>query len=155
MAVWPEMPSNQRGNGVRPGLKRRVVQFLEYWLGGNVFFWSGYLSFSLLYSGLHWKWWQAKLLADAIGWTLNYLVQRYWAFASSELQKHEGRNRWRYVALSLIDTVLDYGIVGGLVALGVSPYIGMFVAAGFFTVWNYVWYRFWVFPEVYNKSKKA
>ncbi|HSH18545.1 MAG TPA: GtrA family protein [Candidatus Saccharimonadales bacterium] len=125
--------------------KAQVVQFLEYWLGGNVFFISGYLTFSLLFSVFHWRWWQAKLVADVVGWTLNYLVQRYWAFNNQDLSKHEGRARLRYIIISIVDTVLDYLIIGGLVALGVTPYLGMFVAAGFFTVWNYAWYRWWVF----------
>jgi putative flippase GtrA len=133
--------------------RRRLVQFAEYWIGGNVFFFSGYASFSLLYSVFGWQWWQAKLVADTIGWTLNYLVQRYWAFSSRSLQSYEGRSRGRYIALSIIDTVLDYGIVGGLVYAGVTPYVGMFVAAGFFTFWNYFWYRFWVFPEVASKNR--
>lgn len=127
--------------------KRRLIQFGEYWIGGNVFFFSGYATFALCFSVFHWQWWQAKLVADTVGWTLNYLMQRYWAFDNSGLKAHEGRNRGRYIALSVIDTVLDYAIVGGLVYLGVTPYIGMFVAAGFFTFWNYFWYRFWVFPE--------
>lgn len=125
--------------------KDRVVQFVEYWIGGSVFFVSGYLTFALLYSGFGWRWWQAKVVADIVGWTLNYLVQRYWAFTSKSLQKHEGRNRLRYIVISIVDTILDYAIVGGLVLVGISPYAGMFVAAGFFTVWNYLWYRFWVF----------
>lgn len=125
--------------------KQRIIQFVEYSIGGGIFFWSGYLTFGLLYSVFHWQWWQAKFVADAIGWTLNYLVQRYWAFASSNLKTHEGQNRLRYIILSVVDTVLDYAIVGGLIYAGVTPYIGMFVAAGFFTVWNYAWYRWWVF----------
>ncbi len=126
-------------------MKARLIQFAAYFIGGNVFFYSGYLTFGLCYSVFHWQWWQAKLLGDAIGWTLNYLVQRYWAFNGKDLQKQETANRLRYIVISVVDTVLDYLIVGGLVHLGVTPYIGMFVAAGFFTVWNYVWYRFWVF----------
>lgn len=130
---------------LRRPTRLEVIQFAEYWIGGNVFFISGYATFALLYSGLQAPWWVAKLIGDAVGWTLNYLVQRYWAFDKSSLRRHEGRNRARYVTLSLIDTVLDYAIVGGLLYLGVTPYIGMFVAAGFFTFWNYFWYRFWVF----------
>lgn len=114
-------------------------------MGGSVFFFSGYLIFTICYSALHWQWWQAKLLGDAVGWSLNYLVQRYWAFTNSRLQKHEAATRWRYVGLSVMDTIIDYAIVGGLAAVGITPYIGMFAAAGFFTVWNYLWYRFWVF----------
>jgi putative flippase GtrA len=125
--------------------RAEVVQFLEYTVGGNVFFVSGYTTFALTYSVFHWRWWQAKLLADAIGWTLNYLVQRYWAFTKRSLSKNEATNRGRYIVLSVVDTILDYLIVGGLVHLGVTPYIGMLAAAGFFTPWNYIWYRWWVF----------
>ena len=127
--------------------RRRVIQFLEYSVGGSLYFVSGYLIFAVCYSGLHWQWWQAKLLGDIVGWTLNYLVQRYWAFAASELQRHEGRNRWRYVGFSTLNLLLDYLIIGSLRAIGVSPYIGMFVAAGFFTGWNYLGYRYWVFKS--------
>jgi putative flippase GtrA len=125
--------------------RRSALQFAEYWIGGNVFFFSGYITFTICYGVFHWRWWQAKLLADTIGWTLNYLVQRYWAFTNTSLKTHEAKNRWRYAALSIIDTVLDYAIVGGLVWLGLTPYLGLFVAAGFFTFWNYFWYRYWVF----------
>jgi putative flippase GtrA len=125
--------------------RRSALQFAEYWIGGNVFFFSGYITFTICYGVFHWRWWQAKLLADTIGWTLNYLVQRYWAFTNTSLKTHEAKNRWRYVTLSIIDTVLDYAIVGGLVWLGLTPYLGLFVAAGFFTFWNYFWYRYWVF----------
>jgi putative flippase GtrA len=125
--------------------RRSALQFAEYWIGGNVFFFSGYITFTICYGVFHWRWWQAKLLADTIGWTLNYLVQRYWAFTNTSLKTHEAKNRWRYAALSIIDTVLDYAIVGSLVWLGLTPYLGLFVAAGFFTFWNYFWYRYWVF----------
>lgn len=126
-----------------------VVQFARFMVGGGLYFWSGYIIFGLCYSGLHWHWWQAKVLADIIGWTLNYLAQRYWAFDSPLLKTREGQNRTRYIVLTTVNTGLDYLIVGGLQAIGVTPYIGMFVAAGFFTAWNYVWYRWWVFagPE--------
>ncbi len=127
--------------------KRRIVQFVQYMIGGGVYFWSGYLIVALTYTGLHWSWCQAKILADVIGFTLNYLVQRYWAFDSPGLAMHEGRNRMRYILLSILNIGLDYMIVGGLHMLGISIYIGMFVAAGFFTVWNYVCYRWWIFRD--------
>lgn len=125
--------------------KKLAVQFFEYWLGGNVFFLSGYATFSICFGLFHWRWWHAKVLGDIVGWTLNYIVQRYWAFTRSDLQFHEGKNRTRYIILSIVDTMLDYLIVGGLFQLGLTPYLGMFVSAGFFTVWNFVWYRYWVF----------
>lgn len=104
-----------------------------------------YIVFAICYSGLHWAWWPAKMLGDAAGWTLNYFLQRYWAFASNSLKKREEVTLAKYAVLTIVNFAIDYGIVGGLKAMGVSPYIGTFVSAGFFTVWNYVWFRFWVF----------
>lgn len=134
--------------------RHNVLQFLEYMVGGSIYFWSGYVVFAVVYSGLHRNWLQAKIAADIIGWTLNYVVQRYWAFANKKLTRHEGRTATKYAALMVANLGLDYLIIWGLKAIGISPYIGFFVSAGFFTVWNYVWYRFWVF-FVSNKHKGA
>jgi putative flippase GtrA len=125
-----------------------LIQFAEYMVGGGVWFWSGYAVFAICYSGLHWQWWPAKILADAIGWTLNFVLQRYWVFADPRLVGQDKQVRIRYFALTAVNFLIDYAIVGGLKHVGITPYIGLFVAAGFFTGWNYLWYRFWVFkPE--------
>lgn len=123
----------------------RIVQFLEYLVGGASYFLTGYAVFAVCYSGLHWNWFLAKMAADVVGWSLNYLVQRYWAFNNSLLKKHEGRTAGKYALLTLANLWLDYLIIWGLNSIGISPYIGFFISAGFFTVWNYIWYRFWVF----------
>ena len=125
--------------------RKLLIQFGQYMVGGGAWFVSGYIVFALCYGLFGWAWWVAKLLADIIGWALNYLIQRYWAFKHPALAGHEIRISTRYVAIMTVNTAIDFAIVGGLKALGVTPYIGLFVAAGFFTVWNYVWYRFWVF----------
>ncbi len=125
--------------------RRNVIQFLEYMVGGTVYFWSGYFVFALCYSGFNWDWLYAKILADIIGWTLNYLIQRYWAFNNKTLKKHEARTAGKYALITVFNLLLDYSIIWGLKELGVSPYIGFFISAGFFTGWNYLWYRFWVF----------
>lgn len=130
---------------IRLDNKNRLIQLAEYLFGGGLWFVSGYIIFAICYSILGWTWWQAKLLADVVGLTLNYMVQRYLTFNTKKLYKHEGQNRGRYILLSGINIVLDYLIVGALHAVGITPYIGMFVAAGVFTVWNYFWYRWWVF----------
>lgn len=128
--------------------RQNVVQFLEYMVGGTVYFWSGYAVFALCYSGFGWDWLWAKVLADIIGWTANYIIQRYWAFANKSFKKHEGRIIGKYGLITAANLVLDYLIIWGLKEQGVSPYTGFFISAGFFTIWNYLWYRFWVF---YNK----
>jgi putative flippase GtrA len=133
---------------------KTVVQFLKYMVGGTVYFWSGYLVFAICYSGLHWDWLPSKMLADVVGWTLNYLIQRYWAFADKNLDKNESRTIEKYGLVSLFNLGLDYLIIAGLKMVGVSPYVGFFISAGFFTVWNYFIYRFWVFM-IKDKKKGA
>ena len=131
---------------MKTGMRDTVRQFAKYMAGGGVYFWVGYAVFAICYSGLRWGWLPSKILADAIGWSLNYLVQRYWTFAEhhhlSEMQ-HAGR----YIAIESIGFVLDYLIIGGLRAIGITPYIGFFISAAFFTIWSWLWYKYWVFPS--------
>jgi len=129
-----------------------IKQFMKYLTGGSVYFWSGYVIFAVSYSVFHWWWLWAKLLADAIGWSLNYLVQRFWAF-SGQHHLSEMQHAKRYIFIESIGFVLDYLIIGGLKAIGITPYIGFFISSAFFTVWSWLWYKYWVFPESGGKIK--
>src|SRR4051812_47124689 len=85
--VWQVWPWCQLKNKMN---HREVVRFGKYMAGGSLYFWSGYAIFAICYSLLHWSWLPAKVAADAVGWSLNYLVQRFWAFGDqhhlSEMQ---------------------------------------------------------------------
>jgi putative flippase GtrA len=126
---------------------RLAPQFLKYMAGGSLYFWSGYAVFAICYSLFGWWWFWAKVAADVIGWSLKYLVQRYWAFASDRLKLSEMQHVGRYLFIETIGFVLDYAIIAGLNALGITPYIGFFISAGFFSIWSFLWYKYWVFPE--------
>jgi putative flippase GtrA len=127
--------------------KTKLIQFGKYMSGGTLYFWSGYAIFALAYSYFGWSWLWAKIAADVVGWTLNYLVQRYWAFAEAGHKLSEMKHISRYLTIEAIGFALDYAIIGGLNYYGISPYIGFFISSGFFTVWSYFWYKYWVFPE--------
>jgi putative flippase GtrA len=121
-------------------------QFLKFWAGGSLYFWSGYAVFAVCYSVFGWNWLPAKIAADAIGWSLNYIAQRYWAF-SGQHHLREIEHIGRYLFIETIGFILDYLIIAGLNAIGITPYIGFFISAGFFTVWSWFWYKYWVFPD--------
>jgi putative flippase GtrA len=121
-------------------------QFIKYFSGGTLYFWVAYGVFALCYSGLHWNWLPAKILSDAIGWSLNYFVQRFWAF-SEQHHLSEMQHAGRYIFIESIGFVMDYALIGGLKWCGITPYIGFFISGAFFTVWSWLWYRYWVFPE--------
>ncbi|MBA3757293.1 GtrA family protein [Candidatus Saccharibacteria bacterium] len=134
--------------------RRRVVQFVEYLISGGAYFWTGYAVFAFTWSYLGWSLWWAKLAANVVGWIVNFILQRYWVFRNPYLKDHMGQVGLRYGIITIVNFVLDYFIIYGLRLVGISPYIGNFISSGFFTVWNYLWYRFWVFPERYTRKVK-
>lgn len=135
--------------------RKLLIQFVEYMISGGAYFWSGYALFAVLWSGLGWSLWWAKLTANIFGWTINFLLQRFWVFRNPNLKGHASEVTGRYIFITLVDFMLDYLIVAGLNLIGVTPYIGQFISSGFFTIWNYLWYRFWVFPEKLKRKKKV
>lgn len=134
--------------------RRRIVQFIEYLISGGAYFWTGYGVFFISDSLLGFSLWWAKQTANVAGWTVNFILQRYWVFKNPHLKGHMGEVTLRYGFITLVNFVIDYYIIFGLKEIGISPYIGQFVSAGFFTLWNYFWYRFFVFPERYKVKVK-
>lgn len=132
----------------------KIKQFAKYMSGGTLYFWVGYGVFALCYSVFGWDWLPSKILADALGWSLNYIVQRYWAFNSDHLKLSEMQHVGRYIFIESIGFVLDYLIIFALNKAGITPYIGFFISAGFFTVWSYLWYKYWVFPQEKKPTSK-
>ena len=134
--------------------RKLIIQMIEYMISGGAYFWTGYLIFFIADKGLHWNLWWAKLASNVVGWSINYVLQRYWVFKNPHLKGHLAKTSARYIFITLVNFVLDYLIVAALKSAGLTPYIGQFVSSGFFTVWNYFWYRFWVFPESHKKGIK-
>jgi len=132
---------------------KKLLQLIEYVISGGAYFWSGYALFALLWSGLHWSLWWSTIVSNVFGWTINYLLQSFWVFNNQSLADSRTQVTKRYVIITLTDFVLNYFILYSLRRAGLTPYIGQFVSAGFFTVWNYFWYRFWVFPDKMTAQK--
>lgn len=123
----------------------RFLQFLEYMVGGGVYFWGGMAVFAISFELFNAPWWVAKGLADIIGWTASYLIQRYWAFYDSKLKGQDRKVIAKFVTVNAVDLIFDYAIVWAFIHNGWPPYAGFVASAGFTTVWDYLWYRFWVF----------
>ena len=141
----------------RPHQKSELTRIAEYMVSGGAYFWSGYGVFFVIDKLVGASFFWAKSISTLVGWTVNFILQRYWAFNNPRLKKHQTEVTGRYMVITLVDFVLDYLIVYGLTKISifgfhVNPYVGQFVSAGFFTVWNYLWYRFWVFPDTFAKQ---
>jgi putative flippase GtrA len=122
-----------------------LIQFAEYMVGGGVYFWGGMAMFAVSFEVLHWPWWVSKGLADIFGWSANFGIQRYWAFYDPRLKGQDRRIIFRYILINAVDLVFDYAIVAAFIYSNITPYAGFFASAAFTTVWDYLWYRFWVF----------
>lgn len=138
--------------------EREAKRITEYLVSGGAYFWSGYTVFFIIDKILLGSFFWAKSVSTLVGWTVNYLLQRYWVFNNPKLKKHQTEVTTRYAVITITDFIIDYFIVFGLthVSIGdftINPYIGQFISAGFFTFWNYFWYKYWVFPDKYPRKK--
>lgn len=132
-----------------------LQQIGKYFISGGVFFWSGYAMFALLYSGLGAEIGVSKVLSYIFGLSVNFLLLRWWVFRTKRPVDHLPEVSLEYGLLSVINLGIDYVIVVGLANIGLTPYIGQFVSAGFFTVWNFLWYRLWIFAPHHASKKQS
>jgi putative flippase GtrA len=139
---------------ITPKTKKIWIQFAEYMVTGGVWFWSGYIIIVSLdnHIGLFW----ANLIGNAVGITLNYLLSKYWVFKTKKNTKTDTK-AWRYVVYTALNAfLLNYLILQGLQSgIGIDPAIGQFIASAFFTVWNFVWYKYWVFKDHPTPPRKT
>jgi len=127
--------------------RKLIIQFVEYMVSGGAYFWSGYFLLNYLYYSLDWSLWWATITSNIFGWTINFILQRYWVFRNPHLKGKLAVVSGRYMVITLADFLLNYVILYYLNQVGITPAVGQFISAGFFTIWNYAWYRWWVFPE--------
>lgn len=123
--------------------RTEAKRFVEYMVGGGVWFWSGYIIIVFLNGRVPLFW--ANFAGNAVGITLNFIIERYWVFKTKRPAALTVTT-WRYIVYTTLNAfLLNYLILAALKRVGIEPKFGQFIAAGFFTVWNYIWYKAWVF----------
>ncbi len=123
--------------------RKELTRFGEYMVGGGVWFWSGYIIIVFLNGRMPLFW--VNFIGNAVGITLNFIIERYWVFKTNRPTTLTVATR-RYIIYTALNAfLLNYLILAGLKQVGIEPKFGQFIAAGFFTVWNYIWYKAWVF----------
>lgn len=122
----------------------RIKQFVEYNIAGIAFFWSGYVSLlALEYVGA--PLWVSSSVSYTIGLTVNFLLDRYWVFRDNREGSAITTAGSRYIAISLVNLILNYVVLKSLTLAGVPIEIAPFISSIIFTPWNWLWYKFWVF----------
>jgi putative flippase GtrA len=130
--------------------RRELVRIAEYLVSGGAYFWTAYILIVFLTPVIG-LWW-ANLLGNGVGVTLNFILERYWVFTGSKTRKTTDVSS-RYIVYTGINFILSYLILRGLQNVGIPVAIGQFISAGFFTFWNYFWYKNWVFKGKPNTPR--
>lgn len=134
--------------------KSELSRILNYLVTGGAWFWSGYGMFALLYGGIGMDVVSAKVISYIFGLSVNFTLERLWVFPSDDPSKNLDKVTLKYIFLSVVNLFIDTAIVWSLSEAGITPYIGQFVSAGFFTIWNYLWYKLWVFAKKTSPGAK-
>ena len=152
--------------GLNTKQKNLVIHLAEYMLAGGAQFWTGYFWLLVADGSLHWSLWWAKLSANLVGLSISFVLQRNLTFSHTKQDSKLSQVSIRYFVVMGIDFVIDYFIVQYFVGLSAlfslsrptALSIGQLVSAGFFTIWNYFWFKLWVFatpkPAAKTTSKK-
>lgn len=141
----------------KPKLKKpqasELKRIAQYFISGGAWFWSGYILIVLLDGiiGLF----LANLIGNGVGLTINFFLNRYWVFKGKDQAPLETSTRRYIIYTGLNAFVLNYLILLGLQKVGIKPEIGQFIASGFFTVWNYIWYKRWVFKGAASPGSRG
>ncbi len=124
--------------------KKELTRIGEYMVGGGLWFWSGYVIIVFLNGRMPLFW--VNFIGNAVGISLNFLVERYWAFKTTRATTLFVATK-RYIIYTALNAFLLNFLILALLKnhFGIQPKIGQFIAAGFFTIWNYIWYKLWVF----------
>jgi len=84
----------------------------------------------------------ATTLAYGVAFTVNFSLNRLWAFSSSAAVPGQAT---RYIVLTGVNYLVTLLIVNGLAALGMSYLIAKVLATAIIAGINYFAYRNWVF----------
>lgn len=135
---------------------KNLIEFIKLQLAGNILFWGTYLGYFVLDKWAGWQHLHALVTASLAAHVLFFIVNKEWVFNTDNDQQKTAAEAVRFAVFMGLNFFINIGIITWLdVFLGVTPYIGQFIAAMFFTVWTWLGLKFWVFRKVSKHTKHA
>ena len=132
---------------------QNLIEFIKLQLAGNILFWGTYLGFFLLYEMANWTEIAALSVASIIAHALFFIANSEWVFDEKGKRRKTSREITRFIIFMGINYFINLGIIAGLSHyFGITPYIGQFISAMFFTVWTFVGLKYWVFREAHHHA---
>ena len=125
---------------------KEIIQFIKLQLAGNILFWGTYLGYAVGHELLDWNSTYSMVTGSLIAHVIFFIVDKNWVFNTGAGRRKTSGELMRFIIFMTLNFFINLGIVKGLeIYFGITPYIGQFVAGGFFAVWSYLGLKFWVF----------
>jgi putative flippase GtrA len=134
---------------------KTLIQFVKLQLAGNILFWGTYAGYYLFDSVLHWQNLVALVVASLIAHVAFFIVDSKWVFHEKRKTARNAIEARRFIIFMGLNFFINLGIIAGLdYYFGISPYIGQFVSAAFFTLWTFGGLKYWVFHRPLRAKKR-
>lgn len=133
---------------------QNLIQFIKLQLAGNILFWGTYLGYFVLDKWALWPHMAALVTASLVAHSLFFIANKEWVFSSDTGQQKTMGEAIRFAIFMGLNFFINIGIITGLdVFFGITPYVGQFIAALFFTVWTWLGLKYWVFYRTYPHTR--
>lgn len=125
---------------------RLVIEYIKLQIAGNILFLGTYIGFAVGHELLGWNSLLSMTIGSLIAHVLFFIIDRDWVFSERTGKRKDKHLIVRFILFMGLNFFINLGITLGLEKyLGLSPYVGQFVAGLFFAVWSYLGLKFWVF----------
>ena len=131
---------------------KNLFEFIRYNLAGGLQFGWQYLWFFVLGPGAASLSLGETAFTIGTSYILYFILGKQWVFAGNGKRKTSGE-LIRFSVLMATNLGINIFVLNWLNSLGFLPYISQLVISLFLTGWNYVWLKFWVFPQPKKASK--
>jgi len=133
----------------KKSLIETAIEFVKLQLAGNILFWGTYIGYFLLFELAGWGYMEALVTASLASHLLFFIVNKEWVFEDETGKRKTSIEAIRFALFMGLNFFINIAIVTGLQQyLDISPYIGQFISAFFFTIWSFVGLKYWVFRDV-------
>jgi len=133
----------------KKSLIETAIEFVKLQLAGNILFWGTYIGYFLLFELAEWGYMEALVMASLVSHFLFFIANKEWVFEDETGKRKTSVEAIRFALFMGLNFFINIAIITGLQQyFDISPYIGQFISAFFFTIWSFVGLKYWVFRDV-------
>lgn len=131
---------------------KTFIEFIKVQIAGNVLFWVTYFSYFVYDEIASIPYPVSFIMATVTGNIVFFLVDRHWIYNAHNGKRKSSREIMRFIIFMTFNFFLNLFIIDQLKSqFDITPYIGQFIAAAFFTVWTFLGLHFWVFQPDHTR----